>query len=328
MQQALGRQRYADELRAQMGEKQRRKDREKAEQKERQRREWEDEMQVLAVRREAERPGRRSRREIERTQAEGEEPGGLLGSPGGGGAYSRLEASPYLRSALKERAVGGGGAGAAAAVASKLSFLESPRGAGGGGGARLAPAESGASPAPRRAAPRLRVQSPPRRAALPAADPHMSPMARFAMGEQASPHRKPAEPAHGRRAAAPQAEVWGDPLDNSALTSLARLRKDLMVEYQMLGGRLQNLHGKAVFSGARARPPGGRVRPWEPGGVGPGATGRFAPAGATRKGDGGASAVWETQRSEWVFPSLTDGDFEDHDADWKAGAVAGGRRAP
>ena len=257
---------------------------------------------------------------------EGEEPAGGLGSQGGAGARSLLEPSPRLGSALKERTVGGGGAGPAAAAGGKLGFLDSPLGAGGRERARLPAAEPDANFAPRRGVPRPRDHSPPRRAAPPPAAPHMSPMARFAMGEQASPAgaRKPAAPGHGRRAGAPQAEVWGDPLDDSALTSLARLRKDLMVEYQMLGGRLQNLHGKAVFSGARARPPGGRVRPWEPGGVGPGASGRFAPAGAARKSAGGASSVWETQRTEWVFPSLTDGDFEDHDADWKAGAVAGG----
>ena len=350
VQQALGRQRYADELRAQMGEKQRRRDREKVEQKERQRREWEEEMQLLSERREAARPGRRSKEEIERAQAEGE-PGISGASPGREGlkAFSLLEPSPrFAPSPLKERARVGAGA------AADPSFSESPLQQWAGAAKSPAPRGGGANPYLRNAAPSLRAQQLPHNAPaakLPAVA--TSPMARFAMGEpNASPVGLPARgtgavggserggakeaPLHGRRAeAVPRSDVWTDPADDSALGSLARLRKDLMVEYQMLGGRLQNLNGKAVFSGARAKPPGGRVRPWEPGGMGPGAAQKFDVSGRRRGQDAGS--VWEAQKTEWVFPSLTDGDFEDHDSEWRAnggispgdtgGGVAGAVRA-
>ena len=69
--------------------------------------------------------------------------------------------------------------------------------------------------------------------------------------------------------------------------------------------------------------------------MGPGAAGRFNVSG--RRGGQDAGAVWEAQKTEWVFPSLADGDFEDHDSEWRAsegtfpgdagGGVAGAVRA-
>ena len=104
-------------------------------------------------------------------------------------------------------------------------------------------------------------------------------------------------------------DIYVSPEDDSALGNLSRARKGLFVEYQLLGGDLTSLKGKAVFSNVKAMPQVSSPRPFAP-------TSR--PEARHQKGLGRDEVHQNQVDSTMVYPPLVDGDFRDHTHEWTA----------